>query len=331
MKARKYDMCGLFGLIDYKGCLSVRQKEKIIKILSAECEVRGTDAAGVAYVENEEIKIYKRPLPAHKIKFRFKSNPSVIMGHTRMTTQGNQKFNRNNHPFYSEKLNFALAHNGVINNDKKLRKSEKLPQTNIQTDSYIAVQLIENKGTLNLETLKFMAEKVEGSFCFTLLDNDNNFYIVKGDNPIAVYDFGECYVYASTEDILNKALKKLRIKSGYSKITLSQGDILKLSADGSFDNDEFNTSNLELEYWLNDYYDRIYDFHKRKNPVCDSGNFDEEYFKYIVEYAKMIGVNEEDIEYLLSNGYDYFDIEEMLYEPDMLEQCLCEEYAESFH
>ena len=176
-----------------------------------------------------------------------------------------------------------------------------------------------------------MAEKVEGSFCFTLLDNDNNFYIVKGDNPIAVYDFGECYVYASTEDILNKALKKLRIKSGYSKITLSQGDILKLSADGSFDNGEFNTSNLELEYWLNDYYDRIYDFHKRKNPVCDSGNFDEEYFKYIVEYAKMIGVNEEDIEYLLSNGYDYFDIEEMLYEPDMLEQCLCEEYAESFH
>ena len=60
-------MCGLFGLIDYKGCLSVRQKEKIIKILSAECEVRGTDAAGVSYVENGEIKICKHPLPAHKI------------------------------------------------------------------------------------------------------------------------------------------------------------------------------------------------------------------------------------------------------------------------
>ena len=107
-------MCGLFGLIDYKNSLTAKQKEKIIKILSAECEVRGTDAAGVAYVENGEIKIYKRPLPAHKIKFRFKSNPSVIMGHTRMTTQGNQKFNQNNHPFYSENLKFALAHNGVI-------------------------------------------------------------------------------------------------------------------------------------------------------------------------------------------------------------------------
>ena len=321
-------MCGLFGLIDYKGCLSAKQKEKIIKVLSAECEVRGTDAAGIAYIEKEEIKIYKQPLPAHKIKFKFKSNPSVIMGHTRMTTQGNQKFNYNNHPFYSAKLKFALAHNGVIHNDKKLRKSEKLPQTNIQTDSYIAVQLIENKRTLNLETLKFMAEKVKGSFCFTLLDRYNNFYIVKGDNPINIYDFGNFYIYASTKEILNKAIKNLRIKLKYSEITLSCGDILKLSPNGSFESERFDISDFELEYWLNDYYDRIYGFHKRKNCFSDNDDsFEEEYFNDIVEYAKMIGVNEEDIEYLLANGYDYFDIEEMLYEPDMLEQCLFEKYA----
>jgi len=252
------------------------------------------------------------------------------MGHTRMTTQGNQKFNQNNHPFYSEKLKFALAHNGVIHNDKKLRKSEKLSQTDIETDSYIAVQLIEKKRTLNFETLKFVAEKVEGSFCFTILDKGNNFYIVKGNNPIVIYNFGDFYVYAYTEEILNKTLKKLKVKSKYSKIILSCGDILKLSVDGSFDNREFNTSNLEREYWLNDYYDRIYGFHRRKNYFCENENFEEEYFKSIIEYAKMIGVNEEDIEYLLANGYDYFDIEEMLYEPDMLEQCLCEEYAELF-
>lgn len=83
------------------------------------------------------------------------------------------------------------------------------------------MQLIENKRTLNLETLKFMAEKVEGSFCFTLIDKDNNFYIVKGDNPITVYDFGDFYIYASTEQILNKALKKLRVKAKYSEISLS--------------------------------------------------------------------------------------------------------------
>ncbi len=75
-------MCGLFGLIDYKSNLTAREKEKIIRILSIECEERGTDATGTAYVENGSIKIYKRPLPAHKIKFKFKNNPMVIMGHT---------------------------------------------------------------------------------------------------------------------------------------------------------------------------------------------------------------------------------------------------------
>jgi glucosamine 6-phosphate synthetase-like amidotransferase/phosphosugar isomerase protein len=107
-------MCCLFGLIDYNNCLSARRKEKIIKILSAECEVRGTDATGVAYIENGKMSIFKRPLPAHKMHFKFKSNPKVIMGHTRMTTQGSERINRNNHPFYSNKLGFALAHNGMF-------------------------------------------------------------------------------------------------------------------------------------------------------------------------------------------------------------------------
>ena len=109
-------MCCLFGLIDYKNCLTVRQKEKIIRVLSVECEERGTDATGVAYVEKGDIRIYKKPLPAHRIKFKFRSSPKIIMGHTRMTTQGNEKFNYNNHPFYSNNLKFALAHNGRLNN-----------------------------------------------------------------------------------------------------------------------------------------------------------------------------------------------------------------------
>ncbi len=41
-------------------------------------------------------------------------------------------------------------------------------------------------------------------------------------------------------------------------------------------------------------------------------------YKIIFVCAKIIGVNEEDIEYLLSNWYDYFNnINETLYKPDM--------------
>ncbi len=39
-------MCCLFGLIDYKNTMTIRDKEKLIRTLSIECEERGTDATG---------------------------------------------------------------------------------------------------------------------------------------------------------------------------------------------------------------------------------------------------------------------------------------------
>ncbi len=42
----------------------------------------------------------------------------------------------------------------------------------------------------------------------------------------------------------------------------------------------------------------------------------------IGDYAKNVGFSEEDINSLLDMGYDFFDIEELLYEPDMMEYYL---------
>lgn len=108
-------MCCLFGIIDYGRSLSMSQKEHILTVLSRECELRGVDATGIAYNGQERLHIYKRPLPAHKMKFRVLSDTNIIMGHTRMTTQGSEQKNRNNHPFGG--TTFALAHNGIIDND----------------------------------------------------------------------------------------------------------------------------------------------------------------------------------------------------------------------
>ena len=40
-------MCCLFGMIDYRGHFTGRQKTRLLSVLAAECEARGTDAAGV--------------------------------------------------------------------------------------------------------------------------------------------------------------------------------------------------------------------------------------------------------------------------------------------
>lgn len=42
----------------------------------------------------------------------------------------------------------------------------ELPRTKIRTDSYIAVQLIEQKKAFNFERLCYIAEQIEGSFAF---------------------------------------------------------------------------------------------------------------------------------------------------------------------
>ena len=157
-------MCAIFGFMDYKGIVTNSMLKKLIKALAISAEVRGTDATGIGYVNDGKMVTFKQAKPAHKVKLYFLSETKAVIGHTRMTTQGNEKFNYNNHPFSSEK-GFALAHNGVLyNNDKELRKKYMLLDTKIETDSYIAVQLLEYFGSIDMESIKQMSEQVEGSF-----------------------------------------------------------------------------------------------------------------------------------------------------------------------
>ena len=162
--------------------LTGKQKTKLIR-------ARGTDAAGIAYNSGGRLHICKGP--AHKHRFFVPGDTRVVMGHTRMTTQGDAKYPQNNHPFAGKagRLNFALAHNGVLYNDKSLRKSKKLPKTRIQTDSYVAVQLLEQQGALTPDSLREMAETVEGSFVFTVLDEKDRLYLVNGDNPLTIWHY----------------------------------------------------------------------------------------------------------------------------------------------
>lgn len=195
-------MCCLFGLIDYRHSLTAKQKNRITSALAVAAEARGTDATGIAYNSGGKLIIYKQALPAHCMRFHIPEDAAVVMGHTRMTTQGSAKRNRNNHPFlgHTDSGDFAFAHNGVLYNDALLRRSLHLPRTRIQTDSYVGVQLIERKKTLNFDSLRYMAEQVEGSFSFTALDNKNGLWFVKGDSPLCIYHFPRLgiYVYAST-------------------------------------------------------------------------------------------------------------------------------------
>ena len=298
-------MCALFGWLDYKHIIPYKVLKKLTQALANAAEERGTDAAGISYIRDGQVVIYKRPKPAHKIHFNTPDGTAAIMGHTRLTTQGNQKFNQNNHPFYGHAdKEFSFAHNGVLYNDVELRKEKNLPDTHIETDSYVAVQLIEQQKELDFNSLKNMAETVQGNFTFTVLDEENSLYIIKGSNPMCLLHFEilGLYVYASTESIMKNALKKVGMKNiPYTKIETIHGDIVRIDSSGIITRFEFeNKEDFRYASFMRYSYD----------------NWEDDYYnqheQLLLDMCNCYGINEDDVIMLLDYGYTADEIEDML-------------------
>jgi len=305
-------MCSLFGWLDYQGIIPHKVLRKLTQALANAAEERGTDAAGISYINEGKVIIYKRPKPAHKLHFTPPECARAVMGHTRMTTQGNEKYNYNNHPFpgVAGDTSFAFAHNGVLWNDKALRKDKLIPDTYIETDSYAACQLIEQQDKLDFDSLKYMAETVEGNFTFTILDDTNNLYIVKGSNPMCLLHFKDIglYVYASTESIMKNALRRIGLhKLANERIKTDEGDIIKIDKYGELTRSGFEPKLYHSKYgaWYG---------------LDDSSCYMHE--EILLAYCGCYGVDSEDVELLLEYGYTCDEIEEMLMDTNLLREAL---------
>ena len=304
-------MCSLFGWLDYQGIVPYRVKKKLTQALANAAEERGTDASGISYVHGKDVVIFKRPKPAHKLHFSIPEGTVAVMGHTRMTTQGDEKHNYNNHPFpgFAGDTAFAFAHNGVLWNDKELRKEKSLPDTHIETDSYVAVQLIEKQDKLDFDSLAEMAETVEGNFTFSVLDQNNDLYIIKGSNPMCLLHFPSLgmYVYASTESIMKNAMKRVGLhKFAYERVETNEGDILRIDKTGELSRSEFEPRLYRSKFtsWLDD--EAYYSVHE----------------ELLLSYCGCYGVDSSDVELLLEYGYTCDEIEEMLVDSELLHEAL---------
>jgi glutamine---fructose-6-phosphate transaminase (isomerizing) len=306
-------MCAVFGYLDYKGKVSNAILKNLIQNLSIAAEVRGTNATGISYVNHGKVVTFKKAKPAHKVKLYFPKNTRAVIGHTRMTTQGSEKYNYNNHPFDGRcgTETFALAHNGVLYNDAELKAKYHLPKTPIETDSYVAVQLLEQEKQLNAESIKKMAELVNGSFVFTILRNDNTLFLVKGNNPLTLYHFPKIgiYVYASTKSILDNALQQVNLSDKCCEIDVSEGEIVEIAANGKHSKTTFAMQNSIFSPYN---WDNLNWYETEEQEEC------------LLECCQMFGVSEEDVYLLLDYGFSADEIEEMLMNPNLLEDALAE-------
>ena len=123
---------------------------------------------------------------------------------------------------------FALAHNGVLCNEEALRRSQRLPVTRIETDSYLAVQLLERSGKLCPEALAQMAEAKSSASYPASISRRSSRSGTPWRFPYSstISKYSSCSPTADALDVLG--LSSLC----QSSIPITQGDIMAIDAKG---------------------------------------------------------------------------------------------------
>lgn len=334
-------MCGIFGIVSYDK--DRVYMDDIVSKLAISSSERGIHATGLSYLKDGKVHIYKKPVAADKFDVNIPLGAKSVMGHVRFTTQGSEKNNYNNHPFYinlKDGTHGALAHNGILHNDYALRNELGLKKPKIETDTYIAVQLLEHLGQgINMDSLKMMAEKVNGSFVFTVMDNDGAIWLIKGSNPLAIMHIPQkkMFIYASTKQILIRAMlyatkteevlyeqfdaDTLISGKGASFIEADDGDIIKLAPDGSVDYGKFDYKAYTAYYGnYSDKWDSIYGYNGYYSKGYSTVGFREEESqgeKTLVQLPVLKDYLDEDAWFLWKermgiSDYELGEIEDML-------------------
>ena len=81
-----------------------------------------------------------------------------------------------------------------------------------------------------------MAEQLEGTFALSILTSRNDLYLVRGNNPLAVWHYlaTGVYLYESTPEILAASVIPLPYLRGkvHQTVKVAEGEILCITAEG---------------------------------------------------------------------------------------------------
>ncbi len=195
-------MCGIVAYVGKQEALPI-----IIKGLKR-LEYRGYDSAGVALLNDSGLSVYKKKGKVSELENSLKDNPNLLshigIGHTRWATHGEPN-DVNAHPHYSSSENFAMIHNGIIENYEVIKTDliNKGYKFHSETDSEVFINFIEDiykKNQCSLEeAVRLALQKVVGAYAIVLMNKEepDTLIAARKGSPLVIGVGEEEYFLAS--------------------------------------------------------------------------------------------------------------------------------------
>ena len=183
-------MCGIVGFTGRKSAASI-----LMDGLSR-LEYRGYDSSGIAVQDPDGITVVKAKgrleTLYEKLKKHGTPSGSTGIGHTRWATHG-EPSEKNAHPHVSSDGKVILVHNGIIENDKDLKKKleERGYTFSSETDTEIAANLIAyhySKTDDPRSAIQSAMKEIVGSYAFAILFSDikGTVFAAKNESPLII-------------------------------------------------------------------------------------------------------------------------------------------------
>ena len=240
-------MCGIVGVV------AQRDVAEILINGLHRLEYRGYDSAGVAVVDPNHELHRVRCLGKVKALDEAVAVKPLIGGtgiaHTRWATHG-EPSEANAHPHTSG--NFAVVHNGIIENHEELRELLKSRGYvfNSQTDTEVIAHLVEwemRTASTLLEALQKTVKQLTGAYGMVVLDREHPEHLVaaRSGSPLVIgLGIGENFLASDQLALLSVTRRFIYLEEGdIAEITRRTVDIY--DANGQKVEREVHESNLE--------------------------------------------------------------------------------------
>lgn len=222
-------MCGIVGFVGKKAAAPI-----LLDGLER-LEYRGYDSAGIAVVQGGKIATFKTVERISALKAATENGEAIAgsigIGHTRWATHG-APCKRNAHPHLGFRGNFAIVHNGIIENYIELK--DELVANGVtfrsETDTEVVAHLLEQyyEGDVFTALSKTIA-RLEGSYSLGVIckEQPDTLYAVRHFSPLIIgLGEGNQYIASDVTALISHTKNVLYIEDG--EIAILTGDSVRL-------------------------------------------------------------------------------------------------------